>query len=171
VRGWKIIFAIFTMASSGFGGPVAARKPPLSIDAPSDARRYWTLRVRFDRGELEILRVRRKVVPRGRTKRIYEMAGPFEVVLLAAGGQELARHAFSFPLCGPGELDPRITKGLTADATVVVPHVAGLRVLRVQGPDGKPRVDKKARWPGERAVPISAPGPAAATGSRGAAER
>jgi hypothetical protein len=127
-----------------FAAPVApAKKPPLAINTPEVAKRYWEVRLRIARGKLAIVEAKPRVSRTGKT--IHKMAGPFRIALVGHG-EEMARYEFSFPLLGPGEHDRSIAEGMTAETKVLVPHREGLSALVAEGPGGTPRARRAVRW-------------------------
>ena len=117
-----------------------AKKPPLAMNTPETARRYWEIDLRIERGALSFERVRLRHDRRG--KRIFRMAGPYQLLLMGPSG-ELDRFDFSFPLIGPDQHRAPLAAGLTATTRVLVPHRRGLRSFVARGPQESPRVERR----------------------------
>lgn len=134
---WVIAAGVWLGCVGWAAPPAHAKRPPLTQGGAIVAKRYYTLWLRYARGEVRVTRVRRRVAPKGSPKRILPIAGPFAVVLEDRAGKVLGRYEVSFALLGPGEPDPMIAKGLTTTTRVEVPHEKGLAMFRVVDRGGK----------------------------------
>jgi len=152
-------------APAGLGTPAAAKKPPRTLGAPVVTDHYWDVTVSTARGKTTIVSAANHRSPMGARVVIHSHIGPMSLVLVGEKDRVLARRSFAWPLLGtaPDSDELGLAKGLTATVELRIPHIPGLRTLRVDDQEKKPVATKdEVRWPGEPDDAAPAPGEAPA---------